>query len=443
MSDLLKKFSFDLQRFDVVIEQLTGQSGILTDIELDAIGVNGYKETESVVTALANANDNSFDGQYFWDNSAANFAENFAVGTESGVQLSIQYDEYQVTGMSIAGGNSSDVYSFRKITGLTAIDFDGSYSVEDISNSIPIESNELTLGSLWTGDAESSITISSETPLTIDASGAGVGQFILLGESVALDSFVIDATHGSIASINLNEGTLATKDNIPTGTNLNLEQGAGLVVTNDNGVSGIMVDNGSGSAAELTVNKPFIYAVDDETTIALVASSAVVSNWDHATKIVPAAAATGDTITVGDEALEYASGGSAAIIVDSNGVKGFELAEKGDKITFASSNSATYGVNVLNDDTFIEGDLDFAALSKDGYSAELTNVGSDSSYEIEISRFSKSVDLNENNGFALNNNSGSAILTIDDNGALLAVKLGIDDEIVGDVSELGGESGFT
>ena len=127
MSDLFKSFSFDLQRFALEIEgPIVGQSGLTAEIEFEEIG-----DASNVVmfNDVVNSSDSSFDGQYFWDESAEDFANSLDFGSTSGVQLQIKYDAYQVTGLSTGGSSSTDVYTIYKITGINAIDFEGSYSV--------------------------------------------------------------------------------------------------------------------------------------------------------------------------------------------------------------------------------------------------------------------------------------------------------------------------
>ena len=444
MSDLFKTFAFDLQRFDAVIEPVAGQSGTA---EVDWADVSGGGLSSDVDTMYAGG-DSSFDGKYFWDDSAKTFVEGLSFAGESGVQISVQYQEYQVTGLSTTGGDSSAIYTFRNITGINTIEFEDAYITGSGSDTVsnPIESNSITFGSgsFW-AEGGSAITISSEIPATIDASATGVGTFSALGASFALDSLVIDTQNASVTSISIDEGLLSTAD-LKSGVSVNLSQSAGIV--SHNAVSGVMVSEGGDSAAELSVDKSFAYLVDDETFIEITsgASAAVVSSWGQATRVVPTEKEDG-TITVGDASFTYTSGGSAAVIIDSEaGVQGFEFAEVGDKIAVAGTSSTTgYGIRVGDNGNFIDGDLDFAALSKDGYSAELTNVtttdsgsSATTSYEIDVIPTSNSVALNDS--LTLNNNSGSAVLTIDGDGGLSAVKLGVNDEIAGDISDIGGES---
>ena len=485
MSDLFKTFAFDLQRFDAVIEPVAGQSGT---VEIDWADVSDGGLSSDVDTMYAGG-DSSFDGKYFWDDSAKAFVEGLSFAGESGVQLSVQYQEYQVTGLSTAGGDSSAIYTFRNITGINTIEFEDSYTVGSGITSLPgmsgfdlsslmggmsgfdlsslmggmsgfdlsslmggsaisIESNAVTIGSFWAQGGDS-ITISSEIPVTIDASATGVGTFSAAGDSFALDSLVIDTQNASVTSISIDEGLLSTAD-LKSGVTVNLSQSAGVFVNSVSGISGIMVSEGGDSAAELSVNKSFAYLVDDETSIEIASDdSATVSAWGQATRVVPTEKEDG-TITVGDASFTYTSGGSAAVIIDSEaGVQGFEFVQEGDKIKFPKS-SATYGIRNKDDVNFIDGDLDFAALSKDGYTAELTDIttsGSGSattnSYAIDITPVSTKVALTDN--LALNNTSNNLsagdVITIDGDGEITAVRLTtIGDAITGDITDIGGES---
>ena len=125
MSDLLKNFSFDLQRFAEVSYSDIGASSALSEY--------GFQGTSSIYTSSASAS--SIDGKYFWGDTQfidANF------GTSSGVFLNVDVETINFTLSGVSDIASTDfdesnlngtTYTYYSIKDVTAIDFKDVYTV--------------------------------------------------------------------------------------------------------------------------------------------------------------------------------------------------------------------------------------------------------------------------------------------------------------------------
>jgi len=411
MSDLLKNFSFDLQRF-VEITPIAGQSGLMTDVAFDEIG--------GLSSDVEKSSDSSFDGKFFWNGDSPLIDGTFDGGT-SGVQLSVKYDVYQVTGLSGEGVSADDTFTFYNITGVSEIDLSGP--------------NDVKFTKISSG-SESNIIIASDSPVSLHGISINDFNFSSLaaaGNSFSLDEIVLTTdiagySYPFVDSVSFTNGTMYVSEHIK---NLTVNGGSDL----------------------LTVDKPFYYTVNgDDNILSLVEEGTSVGSFDGATKIVPVEA-TDAAVNITGSSYAYTSGGSAAFIVNSNGVEGFEFAKVGDAVSFpALGESATVGYGIRTpEDEFIDGDLNFAALSKDGYTAELTEItpsgsGSDTttSYAIDITPNSTKVALSESLALNSNNISKGDVITINGDGEITAVRLTqVGDAISGDITNFTGDSTAT
>ena len=409
MSDLLKDFSFDLQRFEITVLE----TGLTSLIHLEDI-----KGLSSAVETDVSGGLSTFHGGYFW-NGSASLIDGIFVNEMSGVQVQIKYDAYQVTGLSVAGGASTDVYTFYNITGVSEIDFNTTGAVE---------SNEVTFTKLSSG-SESNIIITADYPVSLKGISINDFNFSSLdagGASFSLDEIVLTTAGYSypfVKSVSFTNGTMYVSKHIEK-----------LTV--------------NGGSDPLTVDKPFSYTINgDDNILLLTAAGTSVGSFDGATQVVPAAAEEGQ-VTVGDQTFTYTSGGSAAVIIDGGIISGFAFGGLSDKVSVAAGAPSGFGVRYIEDNANAdnESEVSFTNLSASGYTAELVGLsaaGVSSTYQISITPNAKVLQVNDS--LSITNASGSMAIVINEDGELQDVELtGTGDALSGDLSfvEIAGDSSF-
>ncbi|MBR0062009.1 MAG: hypothetical protein IJP68_11080, partial [Selenomonadaceae bacterium] len=417
MSDLLKNFSFDLQRFDVEYVKVEGQSGITSVIDLEDI-----KGLSSAVGTAVNAGLSSFNGRYFWNGGASLIDGTFANGL-SGIQVQVKYDTWQVTGISTAGDSTGEnVYTFYNITGVSEIDFNTTGAVE---------SNDVTFTKLSSG-SESNIIITSDYPVSLHGISINDFNFSSLaagGDSFSLDEIVLRTdiagySYPFVDSVSFTNGTMYVSEHIEN-----------LTV--------------NGGSDPLTVDKPFYYSVTgDDNILLLTAAGTSVGSFDGATQVVPVAAEEGQ-VTVGEQTFTYTSGGSAAVIIDGGVISGFAFGGLSDKVSIATGAPSGFGVRYIEDNANAdnESEVSFTNLSASGYTAELVGLsaaGASSTYQIRITPNAEVLQVNDS--LSITNASGSMAIVINEDGEINGIRFnnGIGNAISGDLSdfEVAGDSSF-
>lgn len=411
MSDLLKDFSFDLQRFEITVLE----TGLTSIINLEDI-----KGLSSAVETDVSGGLSTFHGGYFWNGSASLIDGTFFNGM-SGVQVQIKYDAYQVTGLSVAGGASTDIYTFYNITGVSEIDFNTTGA---------LESNEVTFTKLSSG-SESNIIITSDYPVSLKGISINDFNFSSLaagGVSFSLDEIVLRTdiagySYPFVDSVSFTNGTMYVSEHIKK-----------LIV--------------NGGSDPLTVDKPFSYTVNgDDNILSLTETGTFVESFDGATQVVPVAAEEGQ-VTVGNQTFAYTSGGSAAVIIDGGVISGFAFGGLSDKVSISAGAPSGFGVRYIEDNANAdnESEVSFTNLSASGYTAELVGLsaaGVSSTYQISITPNAKVLQVNDS--LSITNASGSMAIVINEDGELQDVELtGTGDALSGDLSfvEIAGDSSF-
>ena len=404
MSDLLKTFSFDLQRFVASYSSIeTGQTINVPFSEIAGL---------SSVAKTAFESGTSIDGKFVWNGSEF-VAGTFAGATSAAVQLEVTYDVIAATGVAVTGvdgASEDDVYTFYNITAVNGITFGGVSSVTGINAKF----------SSFEAGAGSTIGITSDTPVTLDGLGTGIPTFTFSGtSSISLEQFNVNTKTDKVTDIRLTDGTMSVSA----------------------GVTDLVVNDGTSSAgSEITVDKSFSYVVGDDTygatTIVLSEAGAKISEWDHATQIAPTKA-NDASVTVGTTPITYTSNGNAVVVVDDDEIQGFAFGTKGDQVTFGalpagSDSTAAYNIRFLGEASFIAGDLNFANLSANGFTAAMT--GGDSAGNA-VFTITPTGTASLNNDLVVSG-TGNA-LVIDANGALTSVELTKGAAISGDLSNLG------